>query len=125
MSRSLPLTATLTTTPTGPAEQPQCGRCGCDRDAHEHNRVGSDCGWCGPLDCPRYRRPGGPVALTVRVGRAGLWLLLWLVDKLSPPTRLPLARPVAPPAVAEQHEPLSESVLPERPATGLGWLHQP
>jgi hypothetical protein len=30
-------------------------RCGHDRGAHEHYRGGSDCGTCGPLDCPRYR----------------------------------------------------------------------
>jgi hypothetical protein len=35
-----------------------CTRCGHPRDAHTHYRDGTDCGTCGRLACPSYRRPG-------------------------------------------------------------------
>lgn len=30
-------------------------RCGHSRQVHQHYRPGSDCGACGPADCPGYR----------------------------------------------------------------------
>lgn len=31
-------------------------RCGHDRETHKHFRRGSDCGVCGSVACPRFRR---------------------------------------------------------------------
>jgi hypothetical protein len=37
------------------ADDAQCV-CGHPHEAHEHLRKGSDCAFCGPDKCPRFRR---------------------------------------------------------------------
>ena len=32
-----------------------CLHCGCLQGRHEHYRVGTDCGRCGRLICPRFK----------------------------------------------------------------------
>lgn len=32
--------------------------CGHPAEAHSHHRPGRDCGTCGPIGCPRFRRLG-------------------------------------------------------------------
>ena len=31
-------------------------KCGCSQESHRHYRRGSDCGYCGPVVCPKWRR---------------------------------------------------------------------
>lgn len=35
--------------------EPRC-ICGHERDRHEHYRAGTDCGSCGRVRCPRFRK---------------------------------------------------------------------
>jgi hypothetical protein len=40
--------------------------CGHPKAAHEHYRLGTDCGACGAAECEEFRPAGGPVRRTMR-----------------------------------------------------------
>ena len=47
----------------------ECVRCGCAAQVHDHYRLGSDCGACGPVVCRRYLDPFSVMGRAVLVGR--------------------------------------------------------
>ena len=50
-----------------PAAPSPCLRCGCDADAHQHLRDGTDCGTCGRAVCPSWLGPSPWFAVAATV----------------------------------------------------------